>query len=440
MRLGAETCSVTSPSSRNVVCRRSPGLQLAVLLAAACGAAGLVVRPGNLGAPSIPEARAATAPAAAAAAADSRNATAIAVAEQTPPARCAEEGGFEGSLDELSWAAFAGELPPLWKSRDGPQPQIPSSPRLLNATRGGAGHAYSAADSRLAHWWEATDRLRANATAPHPSAAIDRRPAGRARVLPPACPGDIPASDPYWSQSDSYTIEKDGQKIIYNDCRYSNGCTKQFMNWQRFTSIRSTLWVTKSFLERMNVQYVLYGGSAIGAYRCGDVLPWDVDGDVLIRQEEVPRLLALIKSKTTGLGTGWMGVGHAMDLAAFGMAGFSIMEKFPGCMPFVIVDRSTGFFVDVFPMRPDGEHVHMPWWHGKADCDVAAEFPPCNNGGKCNSFVKEDILPPSTCHLGTEHNFSCPARLEPWLTGIFGQEVDKPNVIVRPAANKTVSN
>ncbi len=41
-------------------------------------------------------------------------------------------------------------------------------------------------------------------------------------------------------------------------------------------------------------QFVLFGGSAIGAYRCGDGLPWDLDCDVLVNRDSLTPLLQLL--------------------------------------------------------------------------------------------------------------------------------------------------
>jgi hypothetical protein len=46
-------------------------------------------------------------------------------------------------------------------------------------------------------------------------------------------------------------------------------------------------------LERAGLWYTLAYGTLLGAVRDGDLIPWDHDIDLLVREEEVPRVLAI---------------------------------------------------------------------------------------------------------------------------------------------------
>eukprot|EP00747_Dinoflagellata_sp_TGD_P183508 gnl/TRDRNA2_/TRDRNA2_38429_c0_seq1.p1 gnl/TRDRNA2_/TRDRNA2_38429_c0~~gnl/TRDRNA2_/TRDRNA2_38429_c0_seq1.p1 ORF type:complete len:687 (+),score=197.55 gnl/TRDRNA2_/TRDRNA2_38429_c0_seq1:121-2061(+) len=247
-------------------------------------------------------------------------------------------------------------------------------------------------------------------------------------ILPPGCADMVPADDPYWSAKDTYMIKSGNDTIAYNECRYSEGCTKQFTNLERINSIRNTLRVTHQFLEAQGVQHTLFGGSAVGAYRCQDVLPWDVDSDVLVLNGSFPQLLDLLEGAPKN--TGWQFEGRAVDLAWYGFPGFTLMEKFPGCMPLVVVDQSTGFFTDMFPMLPTLDHgILSPWWDGPMPCDTLGLFSGCMNGF-CHNWTMGKILPPRKCKIHTAE-VNCPHLLGEFLFEHFGPKIAKPNIPVR---------
>jgi hypothetical protein len=269
-----------------------------------------------------------------------------------------------------------------------------------------------------------------------------------AKILPPACAADVPDDDPYWNQMDSYVVKQafpgGTYNVTYNECRYSDGCKKQFTNRERVQSMRATVHATKQLMVKHSMQHLLFGGVAIGAYRCGDVLPWDVDTDVVVQQAQLPRLLKLLVKDSNG--TGWYGHGKSLDLASEGLPGFVLMEKFPGCMPLVVVDKSTGFFTDVFTMLPmsNGE-VFTPYWSGRA-CDTQELFSGCS-WGKCTASKAAVMLPPTEagCAIYGVKQF-CASNLKGWLLAHFGPGMVKPDRAVRSAGTvalkreKRVSN
>ena len=61
----------------------------------------------------------------------------------------------------------------------------------------------------------------------------------------------------------------------HNVCAYSHGCTLKVSNKESVEILRGALEHTKELLRNYGIPYILYGGSAIGQYRCQDVLPWD---------------------------------------------------------------------------------------------------------------------------------------------------------------------
>eukprot|EP00747_Dinoflagellata_sp_TGD_P127387 gnl/TRDRNA2_/TRDRNA2_174400_c0_seq14.p1 gnl/TRDRNA2_/TRDRNA2_174400_c0~~gnl/TRDRNA2_/TRDRNA2_174400_c0_seq14.p1 ORF type:complete len:472 (+),score=72.16 gnl/TRDRNA2_/TRDRNA2_174400_c0_seq14:52-1467(+) len=359
---------------------------------------------------------------------------------------CKQEGSFEDALDVLAWDIFVAPLqgfPP-------PQPPHPNQTSEEKHDGNLTGHGYStkaeppapmasshhaakkAAQDRLRSWWEAVERAKAAAgddeatfsvTSVNGTKVNKTKAAGK--VLPPACAWQIPVDDPYWKQKDSYWISDGDHRVAYNSCRYSNDCEKQYTNLERLTSIRNTLSVTHQFLKKFGVDYALYGGSAIGAYRCKDVLPWDVDSDVIVPNWQFPTLLNLLNGAPQD--TGWRHKGRSIDMSSVGFPGFTLMEKYPGCMPLVVVDQSTGFFTDLFPVLPVQQYgvALTPWWDGKVQCDGQSLFNGCQTK-RCHQWTLGKTLPPTSCKIHT-FEANCPAQLHAWLLEHFGPGVEKPD-------------
>eukprot|EP00747_Dinoflagellata_sp_TGD_P127399 gnl/TRDRNA2_/TRDRNA2_174400_c0_seq25.p1 gnl/TRDRNA2_/TRDRNA2_174400_c0~~gnl/TRDRNA2_/TRDRNA2_174400_c0_seq25.p1 ORF type:complete len:426 (+),score=65.37 gnl/TRDRNA2_/TRDRNA2_174400_c0_seq25:129-1406(+) len=349
-------------------------------------------------------------------------------------AACKEEGAFEDALDFLAWDTLVAPLegfPP-------PQPPHPNQTneekqQKLHGNLTGQRSSSKAAQDRLASWLEAAERAKAadDKTALTVTSVngtkVNKTKTG-AKVLPPACAWQIPVDDPYWKQKDSYWVWNGHQWVAYNSCRYSNGCKKQYTNAERVTSIRKTLSVTHQFLKKFGVYHALYGGSAIGAYRCKDVLPWDVDSDVIVANSQFPTLLNLLNGAPQG--TGWQHKGRSIDMSRFGFPGFTLMEKYPGCMPLVVVDQSTGFFTDLFPVLPVQQYgvALTPWWDGKVQCDGQSLFNGCQTK-RCHQWTLANTFPPTSCKINMQEAY-CPAQLHGWLLELW-PEVEKPDIETR---------
>merc|ERR1719171_3044457 len=84
------------------------------------------------------------------------------------------------------------------------------------------------------------------------------------------CAHHIPSDNSYWAEAD----DPPGG---YIKCKYSDDCQRVITHADRVNSLRRALHGTAALFRQLGVEHMLYGGSAIGQYRCGDVLPWDVD-------------------------------------------------------------------------------------------------------------------------------------------------------------------
>lgn len=217
-------------------------------------------------------------------------------------------------------------------------------------------------------------------------------------TLPPRCPSDIPDDAPYWS-------EKMWRDRTHTVCEYVDDCNMMITNRERHQSIRNALAMTKQTLDGRSVPYVLYAGSAIGQYRCKDVLPWDKDCDVLIKKSDISKL------------------------AAGPLANGFVLRAKSVAIPFAVVDTSTGFYCDIFQMDFEEARgtVAVAWpWAQDGSC---AQFPDrsLHEPMHCERYPLEAVYPYATCELnGVQHN--CAHDQATYLATKYGIDWNQPDV------------
>merc|ERR1719375_2609199 len=168
--------------------------------------------------------------------------------------------------------------------------------------------------------------------------------AANSTAFSPYCPYQIPMDAGYWQETEDYGSTAKG----YLKCNVAeHRCQKPVTNADRVDSIRRALKGTSKLLASLRVPSILYGGSALGMYRCGDVLPWDVDCDVLVDAGD----LGAIHEAAFGEPLNWesfhQGPQVSQELRGLGVPGIVLAKKNP-CAPFEVVDQKTGFFCDLF--------------------------------------------------------------------------------------------
>lgn len=212
---------------------------------------------------------------------------------------------------------------------------------------------------------------------------------------PPRCPGDVPSDAVYWKM-------KRAPQSHHNLCQYSQSCTMQISNLERVRIIRGALEKTKNLLQSKGVPYILYGGSAIGQHRCNDVLPWDVDCDVVIHTSHVGMLI------------------HGpID------ARYTLIRK-SKVIPFAVVDTQNGFYCDVFKMDmpPGGSQMLVAWPWGGTYCP---QFP--ESGSKCIAYPLTAAYPYSSCPMSGQ-TYTCARDQYRFLSAEYGAGVSEPDVAV----------
>jgi len=219
--------------------------------------------------------------------------------------------------------------------------------------------------------------------------------ASRTKLLPPKCPSDVSETGPYFQE----LVAPYG----HVDCDYRQPCSKKGTNLARLNSIRGVLGRIKTLMNGIGVGYVIHAGSAIGQQRCGDVLPWDTDCDIAVWENDIPRIAI-------------------RDLDAQ----YVVRQK-SLFIPRTVVDKRTGFYCDIFPMKNKGTMVEFPWPWGNRFCKGQAV--PMRGGGttpRCWQAPYTMVAPFRPCTLnGVQH--TCMKDQLGFLTYMYGGGVLGPN-------------
>jgi len=154
-------------------------------------------------------------------------------------------------------------------------------------------------------------------------------------------------------------------------------------NIKRFNSIRGLLAATKKVLDGAGVPYALYQGTAIGQARCQDVIPWDTDCDVAIWAEDAHKI---------------------PQGDVYGPFTVKNVHESPS-IPFVVADKSTGFYCDIFFMKRTGNRVGMAWpWSKPCPFMPQGGFPFSPGLKKCHLHDAALVTPFVPCTLnGIQH-------------------------------------
>jgi hypothetical protein len=282
------------------------------------------------------------------------------------------------------------------------QLRLGAVPNVLPATSAGP-HALRSSEngSKLQDWApEEFNRFHAALNASKVSGKL-------VRVGRPSCAADIPSDNPYWGGQDKYGMghhkcihagkpEAAGVANAKSPCPYIS-------NRYRVDALRRLLKVTHTLMVNLKVDYMLYGGSAIGQYRCKDVLPWDVDNDILVPRKDIFRMHQVIygrpwrdlmTNETEYGDLGWGYSEYSVDLSHWGLPfGYKLMKK-SNCVIYQIVDMKSGFSTDIFPVDYLGGRGLVPWPGTKNSCNTWTK---CSN--VCYSYADATYWPIVDCEM-----------------------------------------
>jgi len=218
--------------------------------------------------------------------------------------------------------------------------------------------------------------------------------------LPPKCAADASDQDPYWNEMVNVVAD-------HIECKYRKPCDKKTSNLDRLNSIRGVLGKAKTLLDGLNIEYSIYAGSAIGQERCGDVLPWDADCDIVVWERDVEKI-------STG------DLDHQ----------YTVKQK-STFIPRAVEDKATGFYCDVFAMRHNSvtNEVEMPWPWGVSRCKDAYAYAG-EQIHKCWRVPYDIVAPFVPCTLNGVQQ-TCMHNQLAFLQYMYGSGVGSPNVATK---------
>lgn len=334
---------------------------------------------------------------------------------------CTSEPDLEFYLDSLSFKVYEGVQ---WGSDVGNV-----SLKEVRAPSENQGDLNSQAAWRIRHFIQAVESVNANKSISKSVAVVGSQQHSKSLSNRSSehgtnsayCCHHVPDNHPYWQETEKYHQTHPG----YIKCEFSDNCKRQVTNGMRVKSIRRALKGSQSLFQKLDVPSLLYGGSAIGQLRCGDVIPWDVDCDFMISAASI----AVIHEKVFGTKLdwdNWKAGETSMDLKHLGAPGIRLVKKTP-CTPFEIVDTQEGFFCDVFPSKWYQSELYTPWWSGTYPCPTL--FGACDKAGggkRCYKFDSSQVQPPTNCVMSGVMQYCSPAQSK-YLHTLYGPGWHQPN-------------
>lgn len=95
-------------------------------------------------------------------------------------------------------------------------------------------------------------------------------------------------------------------------------------------------------MKESNIDYVIYSGTLLGAWRHHGFIPWDTDADVIILSNTLVTLIEYVETVKTNKNIRWI-IRHG---------------KHSDIIPIKVVDIKTGYYVDIFLCHKDGKYCH----------------------------------------------------------------------------------
>lgn len=337
---------------------------------------------------------------------------------------CETEPNMASVLEELSWKLYEDEE--FGTAVGNVNVSLPNTHSIDHGNTTVEGNLNSVAAARVMRFVQAVKSNQVNVTSDKSVAVVGHKNRSKNEFDDQAgksafCCHHVPGNDPYWQETEKYHQTHPG----YIKCQYSDGCTRRVTNSMRVKSIRRALLGSRALFQNLGVESLLYGGSAIGQFRCGDVIPWDVDCDFMLKESAI----ASIHEKVFGSKAdfyNWKAGETSIDLASFGAPGIRLIKK-TACTPFEIVDTQEGFFCDVFTSKYYSSSLYTPWWNGGHPCPGL--FEGCDKAGggqRCYKFAQQTVTPPQNCVMSGVVQ-SCPPNMRTYLYTTYGHGWNKPN-------------
>ncbi|MGA2940385.1 MAG: LicD family protein [Syntrophobacteraceae bacterium] len=171
---------------------------------------------------------------------------------------------------------------------------------------------------------------------------------------------------------------------------------------KRAPTLVKLLKVLHPYFTTHHIEYWLEGGTLLGSYRDGHIIPWDTDADIGIRAPALARLLHIVPTHPFA---------DPNCLLIFRKGAYKFGNYFPPAdfIPCILVDKRTGVFVDIFLWHEVNDRwLKMYWW---------GPCPKCRNFGI--KFRKSVVFPLKQTMLEGQ-SYPCPNQTRKYLESCYG--------------------
>jgi len=236
-------------------------------------------------------------------------------------------------------------------------------------------------------------------------------PMPKSKTPPPSCIRDDPLS-PYFIQEAKFDQ-------VHANCDFGGLCGKLVQNQLRIDFLRNVTRVTKEMLSNASItDWHLASGTLIGAQRCEDVLPWDVDCDINLPVESINVLFrkffgAFRLSFPRRSYTPFVELDDRYMLSIKG-----------NCIPLTVIDSHSGLYCDLFPLWKAHGNIEMHWpWARKRVSNVTTAM--CSDKGWI--WPLSTVYPTRNCWFGGEQ-YQCPNDPDRHLAEWYGKNWRTPDI------------
>jgi len=171
---------------------------------------------------------------------------------------------------------------------------------------------------------------------------------------------------------------------------------------KRAPTLVKLLKVLHHYFTTHRIEYWLDGGTLLGSFRDGHIIPWDKDADISIRAPTLTRLLQIVPTHPFA---------DPNCLLIFRKGAYELGNFLPPAdfIPCIFVDKRNGVFVDIFLWHEVNDRRLKMYWYGPC--------PKCRNFGV--KFRKSTVFPLKQTMLEGQ-SYPCPNQTKEYLKSYFG--------------------
>ncbi|XP_066920409.1 uncharacterized protein [Clytia hemisphaerica] len=219
------------------------------------------------------------------------------------------------------------------------------------------------------------------------------------------CPANKDQDQIYAETHSDEWLDRSNSKI-FNHYKNSTGCPrnvyyKEFKEMLRF-------WM--NIAKKLKIRYFLTDGSLLGAWRDGDIIPYDFDLDIRVHVDDLPKLLPMRQKKKSW--NPYKDVGYHIYFTPDWQMPYEIRQRYSCFGKRVNVYEGECSFTDP-PARVINDDKHIDIFIYQTYELVLQYFP-----SRQAEFYLKDAFPLVKCHFLNETTW-CPRNPKRILDGIY---------------------